>query len=55
MLYEVITHLARITTRVQENLAGIRVLHAFVQEENEQRKFDALSREYIEKNRNNFV
>jgi len=43
-------HLARITTRVQENLAGIRVLHAFVQEENEQRKFDALSREYIEKN-----
>jgi ATP-binding cassette subfamily B protein len=43
-------HLAKITARVQENLAGIRVLHAFVQEDNEQRRFDDLSREYIEKN-----
>jgi len=43
-------HLAKITARVQENLAGIRVLHAFVQEENEQKKFAALNREYIDKN-----
>jgi len=43
-------HLARITTHVQENLAGIRVLHAFVQEENEKHKFDELNREYIQKN-----
>ena len=43
-------HLARMTTHVQENLSGIRVLHAFVQEENEKRKFQELSLEYIEKN-----
>ena len=43
-------HLAKITTHVQENLAGIRVLHAFVQEEIEKQKFDELNREYIQKN-----
>ena len=43
-------HLAKITTHVQENLAGIRVLHAFVQEEIEKKKFDDLNREYIQKN-----
>ncbi len=43
-------HLAKITSHVQENLAGIRVLHAFVQEETEKRKFDELNREYIKKN-----
>lgn len=43
-------HLAKITSHVQENLAGIRVLHAFVQEETEKRKFDELNREYIQKN-----
>ena len=43
-------HLAKITSHVQENLAGIRVLHAFVQEEAEKRKFDELNREYIQKN-----
>ncbi|MZH02766.1 MAG: ABC transporter ATP-binding protein [Nitrospinae bacterium] len=43
-------HLALITDHVQENLAGIRVLHAFVQEENEKRKFAALNNEYIKKN-----
>jgi len=43
-------HLSKITARVQENLAGIRVLHAFVQEEHEKRKFDTLNRQYIEKN-----
>ncbi|MFQ5673381.1 MAG: ABC transporter ATP-binding protein [Nitrospinales bacterium] len=43
-------HLAKITSMVQENLAGIRVLHAYVQEDHEKRKFDQLSREYLEKN-----
>ena len=43
-------HLAKMTARVQENIAGIRVLHAFVQEENEKRKFDELNQEYIHKN-----
>jgi ATP-binding cassette subfamily B multidrug efflux pump len=43
-------HLAKMTSRVQENIAGIRVLHAFVQEENEKKKFDKLNQEYIRKN-----
>ena len=43
-------HLALITRQVQENLSGIRVLHAFVQEENEKIKFAALNNEYIKKN-----
>jgi ATP-binding cassette, subfamily B, multidrug efflux pump len=43
-------HLAKIMGQVQENLAGIRVIHAFVQEENEKSKFAKLNNEYIEKN-----
>ena len=43
-------HLALITGLVQENLAGIRVLHAFVQEENEKVKFEKLNHQYIQKN-----
>ncbi len=43
-------HLAKITSMVQENLAGIRVLHAFVQEQNEIKKFDFLNQKHIEKN-----
>jgi ATP-binding cassette subfamily B protein len=43
-------HLGKITSMVQENLAGIRVLHAFVQEENEKRKFAGLNDEYLYKN-----
>jgi ATP-binding cassette, subfamily B, multidrug efflux pump len=43
-------HLAKITSMVQENLAGIRVLHAFVQEEHEMKRFDNLNREHIAKN-----
>ena len=43
-------HLSRITEHVQENLSGIRVLHAFVQEENEKDKFKKLNQEYIKKN-----
>jgi ATP-binding cassette subfamily B protein len=43
-------HLSKITSMVQENLAGIRVLHAFVQEEHEKKRFDGLNREHIAKN-----
>lgn len=43
-------NLSRITSMVQENLAGIRVLHAFVQEQNEIRRFDRLNRDHIDKN-----
>ena len=43
-------HLGKITEHVQANLSGIRVLHAFVQEEFEKRKFKELNREYIKKN-----
>lgn len=43
-------HLATITSMVQENLAGIRVLHAFVQEEHEMKRFDNLNREHIARN-----
>lgn len=43
-------HLAKITEHVQENLSGIRVLHAFVQEENEKDKFKKLNQKYIQKN-----
>ncbi len=43
-------NLAKITSMVQENLAGIRVLHAFVQEEHEKQRFDDLNRKHIAKN-----
>ncbi|MCZ7626473.1 MAG: ABC transporter transmembrane domain-containing protein [Candidatus Methylomirabilis sp.] len=43
-------HLSTLSTFVQENLAGIRVVQAYVQEENQQRHFDGLSREYQDKN-----
>ena len=39
-----------ISSRVQENLAGVRMLRAFVQEDAEVRKFEKLNREYIAQN-----
>jgi len=47
---EVQEHLSVITERVRENIAGIRVLHSFVQEEHEKEKFRELCREYIIRN-----
>jgi ATP-binding cassette subfamily B protein len=41
---------ARITTEVQENLSGIRVIKAYVQEDNEIKRFGRLNRDYIRKN-----
>ncbi len=43
-------HLSTLSTFVQENLAGIRVVQAYAQEENQQRHFGGLSQEYRVKN-----
>jgi ATP-binding cassette subfamily B multidrug efflux pump len=39
-----------ISSRVQENLSGVRVIRAYVQEESELRQFEILNRDYIEQN-----
>ncbi len=39
-----------ISSRVQENLSGVRMIRAFVQEDAEVRKFERLNREYIAQN-----
>ncbi len=39
-----------ISSRVQENLAGVRVIRAYVQEQAELRQFDKVNREYIGQN-----
>ncbi|HEY4682874.1 MAG TPA: ABC transporter ATP-binding protein [Candidatus Acidoferrales bacterium] len=48
---EIQASLAAISARVQENLAGVRVVRAFCQEEAELESFQNLNREYIERNR----
>ena len=40
-----------LSTRVQENLAGARVVRAYAVEEEEKRRFEGLNREYVERNR----
>ncbi|MGH9804130.1 MAG: ABC transporter ATP-binding protein [Candidatus Acidiferrales bacterium] len=40
-----------LTARAQENLAGVRLLRAFAQEDAEQQAFDRLNRDYLEENR----
>src|SRR5205814_9868829 len=42
--------LATLTARVQENLAGVRVVRAYAQEEAEIRGFDGPNREYVSRN-----
>ena len=50
-LYEKIqAALATLTSRVQENLAGVRVVRAYAQEEAEIRAFDEPNREYVSRN-----
>jgi ATP-binding cassette subfamily B protein len=39
-----------ISSRVQENLSGVRVIRAYAQEEPEIRKFELLNRDYVEQN-----
>jgi ATP-binding cassette subfamily B protein len=48
---EIQEHFALISARVQENLAGMRVVKAYVQEENEVADFRRLNDAYLEKNR----
>ncbi len=47
---EVQQFLGRLSIFVQENLAGIRVVQAYAQEENQARRFSDLSAEYMRKN-----
>ncbi len=42
--------LGRMSTRVQENLAGVRVVKAYVREQDELRTFEALNADYMEHN-----
>jgi ATP-binding cassette subfamily B protein len=48
---EVQAQLATLTTRVQQSLAGLRVVRAYVQEPHEARRFDEASRGYLERSR----
>jgi ATP-binding cassette subfamily B multidrug efflux pump len=43
-------HLGIISTLVQENLAGARIVRAYVQERAQQREFETLNEQYLEKN-----
>jgi ATP-binding cassette subfamily B protein len=44
-------HFSKISARVQENLAGMRVVKAYVQREHEIADFDHLNQAYLEKNK----
>ncbi|RMH18065.1 MAG: ABC transporter ATP-binding protein [Gemmatimonadetes bacterium] len=41
---------AALSTMVQENLTGVRIVRAYTQEEGEERRFDALNRDYLRHN-----
>jgi ATP-binding cassette, subfamily B, multidrug efflux pump len=43
-------HLGVLSTMVQENLAGARIVRAYVQEEPQKAEFDALNQEYLDRN-----
>ncbi|MBV6521023.1 MAG: putative multidrug resistance ABC transporter ATP-binding/permease protein YheI [Gemmatimonadaceae bacterium] len=43
-------HFGSLTTRVQENLSGTRIVRAYRQEAAESERFEALSREYVRRN-----
>jgi ATP-binding cassette subfamily B protein len=44
-------YFGEISARVQENVAGIRVVRAFTRESHEQRVFEEMNREYVARNR----
>ena len=44
------TMFSSISSRVQENISGVRVIRAYVREEAELRRFESLNRDYIERN-----
>lgn len=43
-------HFGVITTMVQENLSGVRIVRAYTQEAAQERELDALNQEYVERN-----
>ncbi|MBW3553671.1 MAG: ABC transporter ATP-binding protein/permease [Gemmatimonadetes bacterium] len=43
-------HLGTLSTMVQENLAGARIVRAYVQEDAQEREFDDLNEEYLRRN-----
>jgi ATP-binding cassette subfamily B multidrug efflux pump len=43
-------HLGVISSMVQENLSGVRIVRAYRQEQAQQEEFDALNREYMDRN-----
>lgn len=47
---DVQAHYARLTTKAQENISGVRVVKAYVREEYEKKEFGDLSWQYLEKN-----
>ena len=47
---EIQAHFATISARVQESLAGVRLVRAFTREARELEEFEALNREYLDKN-----
>jgi ATP-binding cassette subfamily B protein len=47
---EIQDHFGVITTMVQENLSGVRIVRAYVQEQAQERDLDALNREYVDRN-----
>jgi len=47
---EIQAHFSKISTKAQENLAGIRIVKSYVQEKNEINEFNKLNEEYIKKN-----
>lgn len=42
---------SELSTRVQENLAGVRVVRAYAQERGEEERFDRVNRRHVERNR----
>ncbi|HSL83948.1 MAG TPA: ABC transporter ATP-binding protein, partial [Thermoanaerobaculia bacterium] len=42
---------SELSTRVQENLAGVRVVRAYAQERGEEQRFDRVNRRHVERNR----
>jgi ATP-binding cassette subfamily B protein len=47
---EIQAHFAAISARVQESLAGVRVVRAFTRESRELEEFEVVNREYLDKN-----
>ncbi len=47
---EIQEQFSTLSTMVQENLTGLRIVRAYVQEEEQERQFDVLNREYLDRN-----